>query len=114
MPPKRVGPDWRLPPGWSRQTAEAGKVALGGCTASGAPAALAAAGPVEGSAGKSSAGAGNGSACVAWSDSRFPDRGKGGSSSVAAATAGTAVLDDSGGAEAVVCAGSEVLVDESC
>ena len=77
--------------------------------------ALAGAGPAAGRGGKSSAGGGKGSACVAWLDSRFPDRGREGSSSVAAATAGTVVLADSvGQAGAVVCAGSEVLVDGSC
>jgi hypothetical protein len=93
---------------------EAGEVALGGCMASGPEVAPAVAGPAAGSCGKSSAGAGKGSACVAWSDWRLPDRGKGGSSSVAAATAGTVVLAESVEAGAVACAGSEVFVDVGC
>ena len=59
------------------------------------------AGPAAGRGGKLSAEGGKGSDCVTWLDLRFPDRGREGSSSVAAATAGTVVLADSVGAGAV-------------
>ena len=58
------------------------------------------AGPAGGSCGRSSAGGGKGSAFAVWSESRFPDCGKAGSSSVAAATAGAIVPVDSAGAGA--------------